>query len=279
MPELPEVQTTVSGLKSKVLNRTFVDVWTDTEKLFKNMSFGDFRKEIKNKKIKDIRRRGKNLIFELSEEYFLLVHLKMTGHFLYDECPPAGGQGQEDSMNRFIRARFFLDNDKVLALSDLRKFAKIELLKKEELDKELELLGPEPLEKDFTFEKFKKVLKKGKIKQILMNQNIFVGVGNIYADEILWQAEVHPEKNVLDLSEKELKKIYLATKDILLEALKFGGTSTSDYRNIEGGRGTFEKKLKAYQRQGQKCFRCGTIIKRKKIAQRGTHFCPTCQKL
>ena len=279
MPELPEVQTTVSGLKSKVLNRTFVDVWTDTEKLFKNMSFGDFRKEIKNKKIKDIRRRGKNLIFELSEEYFLLVHLKMTGHFLYDECPPAGGQGQEDSMNRFIRARFFLDNDKVLALSDLRKFAKIELLKKEELDKELELLGPEPLEKDFTFEKFKKVLKKGKIKQILMNQNIFVGVGNIYADEILWQAEVHPEKNVLDLSERELKKIYLATKDILLEALKFGGTSTSDYRNIEGGRGTFEKKLKAYQRQGQKCFRCGTIIKRKKIAQRGTHFCPTCQKL
>jgi len=271
MPELPEVQTTVSGLRSKVLNRAFVDVWTDTEKLFKKISFKDFKKEIKKKRIKDIKRRGKNLIFELSEGYFLLVHLKMTGHFLYDKW-------EDDAMNSFIRVKFFLDNDKVLALSDLRKFAKIELLKKEGLEEELKLLGPEPLDKNFTFKSFKEVLKKGRIKQVLMNQNVFVGVGNIYADEILWQAKIHPERNALDLSEEELKKIYLAIQEILLKALKLGGTSTSDYRDIKGKRGTFEKVLKVYRKEGQKCPRCGNTIERKKIAQRSAHFCPNCQK-
>jgi len=270
MPELPEVQTTINGLKKKVLNRAFLDVWTDTEKLFKKPGFQIFRKEIKNKKIKDIKRKGKNIIFELSEGYFLLVHLKMTGHFLYNKY------NKEDSMNSFVRVKFFLDNGKVLALSDLRKFAKIELHKSENLNLNL---GPEPLSKDFTLEKFKSVLKKGRIKPVLMNQEVIAGIGNIYADEILWQAKIHPEKNTLSLSEKELEKIYLAIKKILLKALELGGTSTSDYRDIEGNKGLFEKELKVYQKEGQKCPRCGTIIKRKKIAQRNAHFCPTCQPL
>lgn len=272
MPELPEVQTTVSGLRSKVLKRAFVDVWTDTEKLFKKISFKEFKKKIKGKKIKDIKRRGKNLIFELSDGYFLLVHLKMTGHFLYDEW-------KEDPMNRFIRVKFFLDNHKVLALSDLRKFARIELLKEKELKERLESLGPEPLEEKFTFEKFKEVLGKGRIKQTLMNQNVIVGVGNIYADEILWKAKVHPERKATSLSEKELEDIYLATRKVLSQALKLGGTSISDYRNVRGERGTFGEKLKAYHRHGKKCSRCGTIMERKKIAQRSAHFCPKCQKL
>ena len=272
MPELPEVQTTISGLKKaqpSILRAEFLNVWTNTEKIFKKPSFKEFKKKIKNKKIKDIRRRGKNIIFDLSGGYSMLVHLKMTGHFLYDKW-------EEDPMNRFIRVKFFLNNSKVLALSDLRKFAKIELCKSENLNLNL---GPEPLSNDFTFNKFKSVLKRGKIKQILMNQEIIAGIGNIYADEILWQAKVHPEKNVLDLTEEELKLIYSAIKNILEKALKLGGTSVSDYRNIKGGKGFFEKELKAYRRQGKKCFRCGSSIQRKKIAQRSCHFCPTCQKL
>ena len=275
MPELPEVQTTINGLKKKVLNRAFLDIWTDTPKLFKKPDFETFRKKIKNKKIINIKRRGKNIIFELSEGYFLLVHLKMTGHFLYDKYD------EEDPMNSFIRVKFFLDNNKLLALSDLRKFAKIQLLTKEEIKKELKHLGIEPLSADFTFEKFKAIIKskKGRIKQVLMDQKDIVGIGNIYADEILWRAKIHPEKKPADLSSEEVKRMYKAIKEILLKALKLGGTSTSDYRNIKGRKGFFERELKVYRKEGQRCPRCGSIIERKKIAQRSAHFCPVCQKL
>jgi len=275
MPELPEVQTTINGLKKKVLNRAFLDVWTDTPKLFKKPDFETFRKKIKNKKIINIKRRGKNIIFELSEGYFLLVHLKMTGHFLYDKYD------EEDPMNSSIRVKFFLDNNKLLALSDLRKFAKIQLLTKKETKKELKHLGIEPLSADFTFEKFKAIIKskKGRIKQVLMDQKDIVGIGNIYADEILWRAKIHPEKKPADLSSEEVKRMYKAIKEILLKALKLGGTSTFDYRNIKGRKGFFERELKVYRKEGQRCPRCGSIIERKKIAQRSAHFCPVCQKL
>ena len=270
MPELPEVQTTVSGLKEKVLNRTFLNVWTDTEKIFKKPEFKEFKRKIKGKKIKNIERAGKNIIFKLSENCLMLVHLKMTGHFLYDNYD------KTDPMNSFIRVKFFLDNNKVLALSDLRKFAKIELHKPGNLSLNL---GPDPITDDFTFEKFKSVLKKGKIKQVLMNQEVIAGIGNIYSDEILWQAKVHPEKNALDLTEKKLKDIYKAIKEILKKALDLKGTSVSDYRDINGKKGSFGEVRKVYRKEGQKCPRCGAKIIRKKINQRSAHFCPACQKL
>ncbi|KPJ54718.1 hypothetical protein AMJ47_03745 [Parcubacteria bacterium DG_72] len=272
MPELPEVQTTVLGLKNKVLNRTFVDVWADTKKLFKNVPFSKFKKEIKNKKIKKIYRRGKNIIFELSNNYSILVHQKMTGHLLYNKW-------KDDPMNSFIRVKFFLNNGKILALSDLRKFAKIELHKKDSLEKELSRLGPEPLEKSFTFNKLKRVLKKGRIKQVLMDQEVIAGIGNIYSDEILWSSKIHPEKETLKLSEKELKRIYKAIKGILSKGVELGGTSISDYRDIEGKKGKFGDIRKVYRREGEKCPRCKTVIKRKKLAGRSSHFCPKCQKL
>lgn len=272
MPELPEVQTTVLGLNRRVLNRTFANVWTDAEKLFKNIPFSEFKKRIKNKKIKKIYRRGKNIIFELSQDYFLLVHQKMTGHLLYDEW-------QKDKINSYIHVRFFLDNGKILAFSDLRKFAKIELHEKDSLKKQLALLGPEPLDKIFTFNKFKKVLRRGRIKQILMNQEVIVGIGNIYSDEILWQAKIHPEKDALKLSEKELKRIYKAMKDILKKGVELRGTSISDYRDIEGKKGKFGDVIKVYRKEGEKCPICKSIIKRKKIGGRSAYFCPSCQKI
>ncbi len=280
MPELPEVETTVNGLQ-KVLNRTFVDVWTDNAKTIKKpSSFKRFKEIIEGKKIKKIYRRGKNIIFNLSDSYSLLVHLKMTGHFLYDDW------NKEDSFNKYIHLKFVLDNNKILALSDLRKFAKVILASNQEILKEIELLGPEPLEKDFTFNKFKKVLKRGLpagrqgvIKKVLHNQNVIVGIGNIYSDEILWRAKVNPFRRVETLTEKELKDIYKEIKKVLKEAIKLKGTSTSDYRNIKGERGSYGKVLRVYQREGGKCFRCGSIIERKKINNRSTRFCPKCQKL
>ena len=161
MPELPEVQTTVNGLNKKVLNRAFVDVWTDWKKIIKKpVNFGQFKKEIKNKKIKKIWRRAKNIIFDLSGNYSLLVHQKMTGHFLIGCWVLENGYWKpkekgplEDPFNRYIHLMFWLSGGLMLALSDLRKFAKVELWKTNDLlnSKEFKNLGPEPLKKSFTF--------------------------------------------------------------------------------------------------------------------------------
>jgi formamidopyrimidine-DNA glycosylase len=290
MPELPEVQTTVNGLKQKVLKRTFVDVWTDWKKIIKKpKDFELFKKELKNKKIIKIWRRAKNVIFDLTDNYSLLVHQKMTGHLLVGKWkvksekwkPEDKKSPLNDPYNRFLHVIFYLDNGLMLALSDVRKFAKIELWKTEELKKEFEKLGPEPLEKSFTFEKFKKGFenKKGKVKQIIMNPEIIAGIGNIYASEALWVAKIHPEKNIAKLSEKELISLYEAIKKVLELSVKLGGESFSDYRKPDGSKGGFDTERKVYKREGQKCHRCKTKIKRIKVAQRSAFFCPHCQMI
>lgn len=289
MPELPEVETTVKGLNSRVLNRTLVDVWTDSKKIIKKPGFYDFKKSIKGKKIKRVWRRGKNIIFNLSEDYSLLIHQKMTGHLLYGKWKKENNKWQpaeigplEDKMNSFLHLIFFLDNKKMLALSDLRKFAKVELWKTKDLLglEEFKKIGPEPLERSFTFKKFKEVLigKKGKIKHVLMNQEIIAGIGNIYSSEALWRAKISPFKDVSELKDEELEMLYESIKKVLKIGVKLGGESFSDYRNIDGKKGEFDIERKVYKKEGQKCSRCGSIIKRAKINARSAFFCPNCQK-
>jgi len=292
MPELPEVETTVLDLRKKVLKRTFVDVWIDPALLKKGgamklpNSFEQFRKEIKGEKIEKIWRRGKNILFDFSGNKTLLIHQKLTGHLLLGYWildngywrPKTKGPLQE-KINTYIHLLFTLDNGKMLVLSDLRKFAKVELLDKKTLEKELSSLGPEPLEKDFTFEKFKECLskKKGRIKQVLMDQKVIAGIGNIYSDEILWMAKIHPFKKVKRLSDEEIKRIYRAMREILPKAIELGGESIPDFRRISGEKGGFDPLRKVYRREGEKCSRCGTIIKRLKLDGRSAHFCPMCQ--
>jgi len=269
MPELPEVQTTVRGLQNKVLGKAFIDAWSDWYEFPKE--------ELKDKKILKVWRRAKNIIFGLSEGYSLLVHQKMTGHLLY------GNWDKRDKANSYIHLKLFLDNGEVLALSDLRKFAKVELWKTNELlnSKEFKELGPEPLEESFTFEKFKSCLaaRRGKIKQVLMDPYIIAGIGNIYSSEALWHAKIHPEKNVAGLSSKDLKNLYIAIKKVLELGVKLGGESFSDYRKPDGSKGDFDAERKVYKREGQKCARCGTKIKRLKVGQRSAFYCPKCQTL
>jgi len=291
MPELPEVETIVRDLQKEVLGRAFIDVWTDFKKIIKlPKSFEQFKKEIKGKKIQKIWRRGKNILINLSKNNTLLIHQKLTGHLLLGKWQQKEGKWEatipgplkEDPMNKFLHLIFWLDNNQMLALSDLRKFAKVELLNKDTLEKELSSFGPEPLDKDFTFEKFKEVLdkkRKGKIKQVLMDQEVIAGIGNIYSDEILWKAKIHPFKEIKQLSDEEIKRIYNAMREILPKAIKLGGESISDFRRISGQRGYFDKERKVYRRKGEKCSRCGTIIKRVKLASRSAHFCPHCQQL
>ena len=291
MPELPEVETTIRELKPKVLKRTFIDVWSDSKKLVKKpSSFNLFKKRIKGRKIIDISRRGKNIIFSLSGGKILLVHLKMTGHILYGKWERKRGSWiplirksfLTDPMNRFLHLVFYLDNNFMVALSDMRKFAKVELWDKDDFFKSdyFNKLGKEPLEKGFTFEVFKEIIpkKKRKIKQVLMDQSVIVGIGNIYSDEILWKAMVSPFKRADSLKEEELKRIFKATKEILKKAISSKGTSISDFRRPSGEKGNFAKKRKVYQHQGKKCQRCGQKIERKKIGGRSAHYCPNCQE-
>jgi formamidopyrimidine-DNA glycosylase len=291
MPELPEVETIVRDLNKYILGRKIEDIWSDFKKIVKKpRDFEVFKKELIGTKIEGLKRRGKNILFELSGDKTLLIHQKLTGHLLLGKWELEKGKWQakipgpltEDPMNKFLHLIFFLDDGRQLALSDLRKFAKVELWDKVELEnsEEIKSLGPEPLEKSFTFEKFKKVLpEKGKIKQVLMDQTVIAGIGNIYSDEILWQAKIHPFKDVSKLSESNLKKIYQAIKEILPKAIELGGESISDFRRISGERGGFDHLRKVYRREGEKCPRCGTIIKKVKLAGRSAHFCPSCQKI
>lgn len=290
MPELPEVQTIVSDLNKKILGWEIVGVWTDFKRMIKRpKDFDQFRKEIKGKKITKIKRRGKLILIELSSGKTLLLHQKLTGHLLlgkwkYEKgrwVPPPGPLSEK--INTFLHLIFNFKNGWQLGLTDLRKFAKVELWDSKDLKncKDLKKMGPEPLEKDFDFEKFKQCLlkKKGKIKQILMDQEVIAGIGNIYSDEILWEAKVHPFKAREKLNQNELKAIYLAIKKVLPLAIKLRGESISDFRDIEGKRGGFDRVRKVYRREGENCSRCQTKIKRIKLAGRSAHFCPSCQKL
>jgi len=291
MPELPEVETTVNGLNKKVLNRTFVDIWSDWKKLIKKPNnFEKFKKELKGKKVKKVWRRAKNIIFDLSSDYSLLIHQKMTGHILVGGWKlenriwkPIKNGPLSEKINLYIHLLFKLDNGEMIALSDVRKFAKAELWKTKDLlnSKEFMGLGPEPLEKDFSFKKFQNLFKgkKGKVKQIIMKPEFIAGIGNIYASEALWWAKIHPGKDISKLNEKELKSLYNSIRKVLTKGIKLGGDSFSDYRNVEGKKGDFEDESRVYQKENEKCVRCKTLIEKIIIGGRSSFFCPHCQTL
>ena len=278
MPELPEVETTVRGLKKEILNLKILDIWTDLKTKDKRKDdtvsnpkyFTFFRKEVKNKKILSVERRAKNILINLSGDKTILIHLKMTGYLFY---------GKHMDSN-YVHVIFYLSNKKELSFSDVRKFGKITLLntKTAHGSKHLKDFGPEPLSEKFTLEKFKERLNKksnGKIKTVLLDQTVIAGIGNIYSDEILWEAGIHPERKVSKIKEIEFKKMYEAMKKILNKSIKLGGDSISDYLNLYGLPGKFQTQHQAYQRTSKKCRKrgCKGVIMRKMINNRSSHFC------
>jgi formamidopyrimidine-DNA glycosylase len=291
MPELPEVETTIQDLKREIINLKINDVWTDAEKIIKKPPFfRRFKKGIRDRKITGIQRRGKNILIGLSGNKVLLIHLKMTGHLLVGRWereagkwrPASSGSSMKDSQNRFLHLIFFFNNNKQMALSDLRKFAKVELWDRGKLEMSgfFKKLGREPLEKTFTLGEFKKALNKrrsGIIKQVLMDQGIVVGIGNIYANEILWEAEINPFKDIRKLRGKELERIYKALKKVLRKGIKLGGASYSDFRRLKGQKGGFQSWGRVYNRENEDCCRCQAMIKREKAGGRSVYFCPSCQ--
>jgi len=261
-----------------------------------------FRKLIIGRKILSVGRKGKNILFRLSGGYLMLAHQKMTGHFLVGKWRenskkekleeiwlgqrwvPMDRKGpMGDDRNRFIRLIFFLGGGEMLALSDLRRFAKVAAGKEKEIMDlpELKGLGPEPIDPRFTFPQFQKLFrgKNGKIKQLLLDQTFLSGIGNIYADESLWRAKLHPLREAKSLTKPELIRLFASIRLVLKRAIKSGGSSVDDYRDPSGRAGFYQNKHEVYHRENEACRRCGTKIVRMKIGQRSAHFCPKCQKL
>ena len=291
MPELPEVETTVRGLKKEILGLKILDVWTDLNTKDKRKKdtvanpkyFTYFKKEVKNKKILSAERRAKNILINISGDKTILIHLKMTGNLLVGSLMSDLKNSKRSDLfppNKYIHFIFHLSNKRTLAFSDVRKFGKITLLetKTAHNSKHLKDFGPEPLDKSFTLEKFKERLNKkpnGKIKTVLLDQTIIAGIGNIYSDEILWQAGIHPERKVSKITGPEFKKMFQAMQGILTRSIKLGGDSMSDYLNLYGLPGKFQNHHQAYHRTGEKCRKpgCKGVIIRKVINGRSAHFC------
>ena len=307
MPELPEVQTTVDGIRKRVVGMTISDAWSDyssphfagSETIKDPAYFALFKKEAIGRTILSAERRAKNILINLSGNKTILIHMKMTGHVMYgqyhfnadkekDPWQPMGSKFLQDPYNRHIHfvLTFKGVNGKALVLSDVRKFAKVAMVDTDIIHESVHLngIGPEPLEDGFTYAKFKARLDirpKGKIKQVLMDQAIVAGIGNIYADESLWRAGIHPLELVKNIPVPKPKELFAALKKTLLHGIDFGGDSTSDYRNIDGEKGSFHEGHHAYQRTGSKCDRrgCSGTIVRIVLGGRGTHFCDAHQIL
>ena len=302
MPELPEVETTVRGLKRVLIGKIITDFWSDlpqkshvrTETIKYRPYFMRFTKAIVGARILDVERRAKNILIRLSGGLTIIIHMKMTGHLLYGtyEKAKAGWRPKDDGplkdpFNRFVHAVFSLSDGTPtpdgrtshLAFSDARKFGTIALYEENSSHhKTIAKLGPEPFDETFTLQTFiarisKKYAKK--IKTVLMDQEVIAGIGNIYSDEILWKAGVHPERPAGNITLAEFKRMYEAMHEILTKGIDFGGDSTSDYRNIDGLPGEFHYHHQAYRNTGKPCGKkgCRGVILRKMIGGRSAHFC------
>lgn len=315
MPELPEVTTTVNGLQKVLPGLSIVDVWTDLAKKnqkikqFKNTIkdetfYKKFRKEVIGSKILNVERRAKNILINLKNSHAngrarktILIHLKMTGHIIYgkyvfdkkeNKWAPDKSERKalHDPYNRFIHVVFSLSNGKQFVFCDSRKFGKVTLIDTDTAHESIHLknIGPEPLEKNFTFEKFKERLyskPNGNIKTILMDQSVIAGIGNIYSDEMLFMAGIHPESKPAYIPIQKLKLLYKSMKEILSKGIDFGGDSMSDYRDINGEKGNFQNHHNVYGKRNEPCGKrgCKGVIIRKVINGRSAHFCDTHQKL
>jgi len=287
MPELPEIQTIVNDLNKTILNKKIRKVEIRLLKIAK-CSDGNFCTVLKNSSFQKISRWGKYIIIQLSrKDEYLIVHLRMTGQIIYTNKEKVIAGGHSEGKNKFDLPNkqthliiYFQDNSK-LFYNDQRQFGFWQIANPKELKRVQDKLGLDPLYKKFSLSNFQKLLenKKGNIKAFLLNQKYIAGLGNIYTDESLFRAHILPSRKINTLTEKEIKELYKAIKNILTLSIKHRGTTFNTYVDAEGRKGRFIKFLKVYKKEGQICSRCHKgVIKKMKIAGRGTRYCPYCQK-
>lgn len=266
MPELPEVETIRLQLQS-ITNKKISEVIIKDKRVIKDIKAEAFRLAVKNKKIKDVLRRGKVLIVELSDGNSIVLHLRISGWIII-------GDGNE----KYSRVVFCFSSGVCMSFCDSRVLGEIKLARDWKQVPIIKRMGPDPLELDKKgfLELFSG--KKTKIKPLLMDQDFLAGVGNIYAQEALFCAGVHPERNADKITSAEMGKIYQCLVKILKDAIKNRGSSVDTYRAPDGSQDNYQDRLKVYGRQGEPCCKCKNPLKKKSIAGRGTCFCPYCQK-
>ena len=288
MPELPEVETVRRGLSELIIGKQIKAVTSDWPKSFPN-SPKDVQFFLIDAKILEIKRRAKVLIVELDSKYALLIHLKMTGQLVYHGEQKFGAGHPNASLNgklpdKSTRVIFEFSDGSHLYFNDQRKFGWVRLLPTAEIPNIdfFKKVGPEPLAADFTWQQLRSRLLRRKnsvIKAVLLDQTVLAGVGNIYADESLWGAKIHPETPVKSLSDAKFKLLFKSLRDVLELSIKKGGSSDRNYVNAEGKKGSYISFANVFRREGKSCNRCGTTIIKTRVAGRGTHLCPKCQKL
>jgi formamidopyrimidine-DNA glycosylase len=279
MPELPEVETVAVGLRSQLLHTVFVDVQVLWERTVDRPDVPAFCAGLTKASVVDVTRRGKFITMELDTGKTLFTHLRMTGRLLIHPAKAANQPTLQD--DPYVRVRFDLDDGRLLVFSDTRKFGRMYLV-----DSPLDIvgsLGPEPLSSGFTPERLEEMLarRRGRVKPLLLNQHFIAGLGNIYSDEALWRAQVHPLRTADTLTPDEVARLHEGIVSVLTEAIEGGGSSLRDkqYRQPDGGPGAYQDLLAVYGRAGQNCPRCGAVVERIVLGQRGTHLCPACQVL
>lgn len=276
MPELPEVQTIVSGLNRLVLHKQITDITWDWANSFPNSP--QCVAQTIGTTILRASRRGKAILIDLSSGSTLLIHLKMTGQLVYQ---PEGNSGPFP--DKSTRVRFDFSDGSALFFNDLRKFGWVRILSPPELagDRFLCSLGPEPLTDGFTSALLKERVGRHKdtsVKAALLSQTVLAGLGNIYCDEALFLAGILPDRRVKTLAEEEYRRLHRAIRKVLRLSIELGGSTRRDYLNAEGIRGHYLDQALVYGRQGEPCRRCGNTIQKTRVAGRGTHFCTSCQK-
>lgn len=272
MPELPEVETVRRGLEKLILGKKISNIDIRYSKMIKT-DLDEFKRELPGQVFQSMGRRGKYLIFYLSDKV-LISHLRMEGKYFYypDQVP------ERKHAHLFIQ----FEDGGSLVYEDVRKFGTMELLAPELLEAYFlsKKLGPEPTEQDFDLPTFQQALQKSKkpIKSHLLDQTLVAGLGNIYVDEVLWRAKIHPSRLSNSLTAQEARKVHDETIKVLGQAVEKGGSTIRTYTNAFGEDGTMQEFHQVYDKAGQACSRCGTIIEKIQLGGRGTHFCPNCQR-
>ncbi|GAB4520279.1 MAG: bifunctional DNA-formamidopyrimidine glycosylase/DNA-(apurinic or apyrimidinic site) lyase [Anaerolineae bacterium] len=270
MPELPEVETVVRNIRPSLVGRTIQAMWYDWHGTIRTPTPEDFAMRVVGQQVKEVNRRAKYIICHLDHDV-LVIHLKMTGRLYVVDAETV------NEADRWVHFRLDLDNGQQLRFSDSRKFGKVYLVS--DLSTITESLGPEPLEDDFTEAVFRTRLegRQRTIKALLLDQSFIAGVGNIYADEALFRAGIHPLRRSDRLSDADIARLYSTVRAALNDGIDYEGASVSWYRKPDGTKGTSQDHFFVYGREGQPCLTCGHAIHKIRVAQRGTHFCPNCQ--
>ena len=277
MPELPEVTTIINKLKNtSMIGKKIIDVVFYKPKVIKNASVDSFKSFLVNESIVDISRKGKYILFKLTNHKWWVVHLRMEGKLFYQNS-------NEKIINNFLMVEIVFDNNYVLGYYDSRMFGTFHIYTDDEIknSKELNKVAIDPLDENFTANYlFSKICKVNRaIKTTIMDQSIVSGIGNIYADEILFASKIHPQSLAKNISLDECKSIVKHSKNILKEAIAHKGTTVFSFKFDPNHTGNYQNFLKVHSRENQECYVCKNKIIKIKVNGRGTYFCPSCQKV